>query len=75
MSSQTHVCSVNACHPSLSSRRNPGMVAVRTAAGKTIPASSDALVAYVAPSSRSAQPEPIVATSAPPTAAPSTFAE
>jgi hypothetical protein len=52
--SQTHVCSVNACHPSRSSRKKFGAAAVRACPLRRSLLRSKALVAYVPPSRRSA---------------------
>ena len=65
------MCSVNACQPSRNSRAKFGAVAVLAREESLIALRSSALVAYVPPSSRRAYPLPIVATSVPPTAAPS----
>src|SRR5262249_31228075 len=65
-----HVCSTNAFQPSRSSRMKFGVDAARTRAGRRIRNSKSALAAYVPASTRSAVPLPIVATIAPPVAAP-----
>jgi hypothetical protein len=71
LSSQTQVCSVQARQPSRSSARKFGVAAARARAGRLIPNSSSALTAYVPASTSKAVPGPMVATMAPPVAAPS----
>jgi hypothetical protein len=63
---------VNARQPSASSRTKFGACIVAAAAGIRIAASRRTLTPNVVASSAIAQPEPIVATSAPPAAAPTT---
>ena len=66
---------MNARQPSASSRTKFGACIVEAAAGMRIATRRRTLMPNVAASSAIAHPEPIVATRAPPTAAPPTYAE